>query len=39
MCNAIEEGLNERKMDKDAREAAEDTEEINEKSISYRTFR
>ena len=34
MCNAIEEGLNERKMDKDAREAAEDTEEINEKALA-----
>lgn len=34
MCDAIEEGLNERKMDKDAREAAEEAEEINEKALA-----
>lgn len=34
MCEAIEEGLNERKMDKDAREAAEEAEEINEKALA-----
>ena len=33
MCKAIEEGLNERKMDKDAREAA-DEEEVNEKALA-----
>lgn len=30
MCNAIEEGLNERRMNKEAREEAEEAEEINE---------
>lgn len=34
MCEAIEEGLNERKMDKDAREAAEESEEISEKALA-----
>lgn len=34
MCDAIEEGLNERKMDKDARESAEESEEINEKALA-----
>ena len=34
MCEAIEEGLNERKMDKDARDAAEEAEEINEKALA-----
>ncbi|MFA7081309.1 MAG: 30S ribosomal protein S2 [Bacteroidales bacterium] len=34
MCNAIEEGLNERKMDKDARDAADEAEEINEKALA-----
>jgi small subunit ribosomal protein S2 len=34
MCEAIEEGLNERKMDKDARDAAEESEEINEKALA-----
>lgn len=31
MCDAIKEGLNERKMDKDARDAAEEVEEKNER--------
>lgn len=31
MCDAIKEGLSERKMDKDAREAAEEVEEKNER--------
>ncbi|MCK9162999.1 MAG: 30S ribosomal protein S2 [Bacteroidales bacterium] len=34
MCQAIEDGLNERKMDKDARDAAEEAEEINEKALA-----
>ena len=34
MCEAIEEGLNERKMDKDARDAAEESEEISEKALA-----
>ena len=34
MCDAIVEGLNERKMDKDAREAAEEAEELNERALA-----
>lgn len=34
MCEAIVEGLNERKMDKDAREAAEEAEELNERALA-----